>query len=226
MMRIACATIAALLPAAALYAQGAGIDPNTTRALTAVSEMGHPGRAPEAPRSLTFEESDDPTIATHTVQTHKPSDAARKSAQNAERLAKKNQHDAAAAMYREAVAHDPQYFEAWNNLALELEAAGKIDQAIDALRHLTSMAPEHVLGFANLVALLCRQHRYGEAEAVARAALKAHNYSFKANYMLGTVLVQEGKWTGEAKIKLEYAQVKYPGAKTLLDRWPVQTPPN
>jgi hypothetical protein len=50
--------------------------------------------------------------------------------------------------------------------------------------------------------------------------MKRHSYSFKANYLLGAVLVDEGKATDEAKTKLEYAQVRYREAKALLAKWP------
>jgi hypothetical protein len=44
-----------------------------------------------------------------------------------------------------------------------------------------------------LAALLSGQKRYAEAEAVARQAMKLHNFSFKANLVLGTVLTDEGQ---------------------------------
>jgi tetratricopeptide (TPR) repeat protein len=212
-----------LLLAPALLAQNAGINPETTRVLTGVSEMGRATIAPKGlAGSLTFEQSDDPTVAAHSVSTHEPLPAARKAADKAEHLAKKNRHDEAVAKYREAVALDPQYYQAWNNLALELDAAGKADEAEQVLRGLTQSNPEHVLAFTNLATLLSGQKRYAEAETVARQAMKLHKYSFKANLVLGTVLIDEGKWSDEAKTTLQYAQVKYAEAKTLLDRWPAR----
>lgn len=140
--------------------------------------------------------------------------------EKAEHLSKKGRHEDAIAEFRSALAIDAQYYEAENNLALELEAAGKAEDAEKTLRHLMQSAPQHVLGFTNLGALLCQQHRYAEAEAVARQALERHRFSFKANFLLGTALVDQGKRTEQAKLKLEYAQVKYAQAKALLDRWP------
>jgi tetratricopeptide (TPR) repeat protein len=222
MKRVMCAA-AILLPPAVLFSQNPGMTTEQTRALTSALEMGHQAPKPDTPsRTLSFEEADDPTVGRHASPPHQPPAAARKAAQKGEHLAKKREHSQAAALYREAITDDPQFFEAWNNLALELDAAGQRDEAIETLRRLIQLAPEHVLGFANLVALLCQQHRYVDAETVAREALKAHNYSFKANYMLGTVLVQQGKWSDEAKTKLEYAKVKYPEASSLLDRWPAK----
>jgi tetratricopeptide (TPR) repeat protein len=212
--------LASVLPAVG-RGQMVGMSTETTRQLNEVTEMGRTAAKIERlPRSLTFEEADDPTIVARPVPPHEPLAAARKAAQKGERLSKKNRHDDAVQAYREAVAKDPHYFEAWNNLALELEAAGKKDEAEATLRRLTQMEPEHVLGFTNLATLLCDQKRYAEAEAAVRLGLKLHNYSFKANYMLGRVLIDENRWTDEARAKLEYAQVKYPEAKALLDKWP------
>ena len=221
-----CVLLASVLSAVG-RAQMVGMNNETTRRLNEVTEMGRTAaKIGRLPRTLTFEEADDPTIVAKPVPPHEPSAAARKSAQKGERLSKKNRHNEAVQAYRDAVAKDPQYFEAWNNLALELEAAGKKDEAEATFRRLTQMQPEHVLGFTNLATLLCDQKRYAEAEAAVRLGLKLHNYSFKANYMLGRVLIDENQWTDEARAKLEYAQVKYPAAKSLLEKWPRKPPAN
>lgn len=221
MRRILPLISAILLPGSALLAQNPGMSTDQTRALTATLEMGHEIIKPEGPtRSLAFEESDDPTVVAHPVTPHEPQPKARKAAQKAEHFAKKKEHEEAIAKYREAVQIDPLYFEAWNNLALELNAGGKKEEAEQVFRRLMQSNPEHVAVFTNLTALLSGQGRYAEAEAVARQAMKLHNYSFSANFVLGTLLVKEGKWTDEAKIKLQYAQLKYPLAKSLVDHWP------
>jgi tetratricopeptide (TPR) repeat protein len=210
---------ASLLTASALSAQG--ISPEATRQLTAVSEMGHSTIKPERlPRSLTFEEGDDPTIAAHPVAPHDPLPKARKLAEKAERLAKNKEREQSIEKYRRAVTLDPLYFQAWNNLALELTATGQTEEAAQVLRRLVQSNPEHVVAFTNLAAILSGQNRYADAEAVARQAMKLHNNSFSANYALGTALINQGKWSDEAKTKLQYAQVKYPEAKALLDHWP------
>jgi tetratricopeptide (TPR) repeat protein len=128
-------------------------------------------------RSLKFEEDDAPTVVAHPVPPHEPLCAARKAAEEAERLAKEKRGEEAITKYREAVALDPLYFEAWNNLALELQAAGKTDEAEQVFRRLMQSNPEHVLVFTNLAALLSGQKRYAEAETVARRAMKLHSYS-------------------------------------------------
>jgi len=213
-----------LLLAAAVTGQNPGMSTQATRALTAVSEMGRSTVASDALSNLTtFEESDDPTISAHAVARHEPLPAARKAADKADRLAKKKRGAEAIAKYREALALDPLYFEAWNNLALVLNASGQTEEAEQVYRRLMQSNPEHVLVFTNLASLLSGQHRDAEAEVVTRQALKLHKYSFRANFILGAVLVNQGKWSEEAKIKLQYAQVKYPEAGALLDRWPTRS---
>jgi len=50
--------------------------------------------------------------------------------------------------------------------------------------------------------------------------------SFKANFVPGVALIDEGKWSDDARISLEYAQVRYPEAKTLLSKWPPKATAN
>lgn len=226
MRRVFAVISGSLLPVMAL-AQNPGMSTETTRTLIAVTEMGHSTVGPEgAARSLQFEQGDDPTVVAHPVAPHEPVRTARKAAEKADHLSKKKQHEEAIAEYREAVALDPLYFEAWNNLALELQTAGRVDEAERVFRRLMQSNPEHVLAFTNLAALLTSQKRYADAEAVARQAMKLHSYSFKANLVLGTVLISEGKWSDEAKTKLEYAGVRYAEAKQLLEDWPDKSVPN
>jgi tetratricopeptide (TPR) repeat protein len=209
-----------LLLAQALYAQNAGIDIWKTKELLGVTEMGRSTVGPLGPSMLTFEKEDDPTVAPHPVPLHEPLRAARKEADEAEHLAKKKRHQEAIARYRDAVAIDPLYFQAWNNLGLELKGVGKMDEAEQVMRRLVQSNPEHVLVFVNLTSLLSDEKRYPDAEAVARQGVKLHGYSFTANFVLGTLLVNQSKFSDEAKTKLQYAEVKYPEAKKLLEHWP------
>ena len=223
-------TVGSAVLSSALYSQGSvpsrGIPTDTTREYNAVMDLGHQqGAAAKADsasvpwRSLSSEAGDDPTLGSE-ISAHDSPKAARKAAAKAERLSKKGQHEEAIVEFRAALDIDPKYYEAENNLALELEAAGKAEEAEKTLRRLMESAPEHILAFTNLATLLCQQHRYAEAEAVARLSLTRHRFSFKSNYLLGAALVDEGKWTDEARENLKYAEVKYPEAKALLEKWP------
>lgn len=198
-----------------------GMQTERTREL---GSLASEGRAPEKEsadvpwKSLSTEAADDPT-APAAPTPDVPKDA-RKAAKKAEHLSKKGDHQAAVAEFRNALIIDPAFYEAENNLALEYEALGDRGAAEKTLRHLQETAPAHTLGMANLAVLLCEEHRYAEAEAVARHALASHRFSFKSNYLLGSALVNQGRFTSEARTALEYAQVRYPEAKSLLERWP------
>ena len=199
-------------------AQGAGmtgITTATTREMNDTMDMGR-----QTPQK--FEQEDDPTIAQHPIPQHQPTRAARKAAEKGEHFAKKKMHEEAIAQYKEALTLDPLYYDAGIDLAMEYEAMGNRAEAENTYRNLMKSAPEHVLAFTNLAALLSQEHHYAEAEAVMRQAMKQHSYSFKANLTLGTVLVDEGKLTAEAKNTLEYAKVRYPQAKAMLQKWPAQ----
>jgi Flp pilus assembly protein TadD len=162
MTRIWSTVIGSLLVAQGLVtggrAQNRGINTQTERVLIAVSEMGH--------STTSFEKQDDPTIDKNPVPAHEAKRAARKAAENGDHLAKQKKHEEAMAKYREALSIDPLYYEAANNLALELEAAGNTAEAESTFRHLMQSTPEHVLAFTNLAIMLCAAHRYAEAEAV------------------------------------------------------------
>jgi predicted Zn-dependent protease len=148
-----------------------------------------------------FEEADDPTLAKHPIPAHEPLRAARKTADKAEHLARKKQFEEAIA--EEAVALGPHTSKLGTTSRWSYRHAGKTEEAEQLFRRLVQSNPEHVLPFTNPVALPSSQKRYSDAGAVGRQALKLHRYSFKANLVLGTVLVNEGRWTGEAESKLE-----------------------
>lgn len=165
---------------------------------------------------------DDPTLAADTF-TDDPPPAARKSAQRAERFSKKQEHDKAIQQYRQALKIYPSYYEAENNLALEYFSDGDYTLAIDSLRQLTKTDSSRVLAYDNWAIILCRLHRYSEAEFIAYQAVKMHPFSYKANYVYGSSLVNQGKWTPEAKQSLRYASERHPEAKALLEKWPNST---
>jgi len=179
------------------------------------------GSGAQSSKGVGEELDDDPTISAAAISHEAPS-AAKKAAERAARNASKGQHDKAIAEFQKALAIDPQYYEAENNLALEYRNAGQVDDSIRTLKHLIETAPTRVLAFNNLAALYCELKRYGEAEALERQAIRAHPFSFKANLLLATALIRQGRFTPEAKLDLQYAEAKYSEAKVMLDGWPAK----
>ena len=189
------------------------------RELQEVSKLGHESESGNKYTPLLKGPDDDPTLSADTFQHEAPA-AARKLASRGEHFSKKKKHDEAIAEFKGALAIDPQYYEASNNLALEYFDAGKPDLAVDTLRKLTKAEPTHVLAFDNLAIILCKSGDYPEAEKVAAQAYKMHPFSYKANYVYGSAMVNQGKWTADAKQSLRYASERHPEAKELLAKWP------
>lgn len=190
------------------------------RELGEVSKWSHESEQEKNHPPLLSGPDDDPTLAA--AFQDEPPAPARKLASRAERLSKKGRHEEAVEAFKSALRIDPQYYEATNNLALEYFAIGKYDSAIQTFRGLITRDPKHVLAFDNLAILLCRLKRYSEAEVVATQAYKMHPFSYKAAYVFGAALVNQGKWTPDAKQSLRYASARHPEAKELLAKWPPQ----
>lgn len=76
---------------------------------------------------------------------------------------------------RKLVAVNPDFSDAWNQLALTLEQQGRLDEAADAyrsaIRHAPQLAPEFGLSLGNV---LLRLGKYDEAAEHARLGLKAN----------------------------------------------------
>lgn len=195
------------------------------RELGEVSKWSHEPESANNQIPLWGGPDDDPTLAADDIQ-HEAPVAARKLAQHAEHDSKKQRHEKAIAEFKSALQIDPQYYEAANNLALEYFDAGQPDLAIETLRALTKTEPKHILAYDNLAIILCRVGRYPEAEGVATHAYTMHPFSYKAAYVFGAALVNQGKWTHDAKQALSYASERHPEAKVLLAKWPAQNAPS
>src|SRR5690606_29185811 len=59
----------------------------------------------------------------------------------ASELARVGQHDAAASLLRSLLARNPKFADAWNQLALTLEASGREREAADAYREAIRQSP-------------------------------------------------------------------------------------
>ena len=68
------------------------------------------------------------------------------------------------AAYRTALAIQPDHIPALNNLGIMLATSGKVDEAIQVLRHAIAVAPSSVESRTNLAAALAiqasRSHRH------------------------------------------------------------------
>lgn len=119
-----------------------------------------------------------------------------------------NQYAAAVTKLEKAIALDPSFARAYDNLGLCYEALGRFDDAkaawerairLNAERRTFSPWPPLNLGL-----LLTRLDRLDEAEARFRESARIDPSFAPAHYQLGVVLEKKGK-TGEARNELEEA---------------------
>jgi tetratricopeptide (TPR) repeat protein len=73
--------------------------------------------------------------------------------------------DQAIARYREAIAIDPSYVDAWHGLAMAYNDAGRHDDAIEAGKKLCELTPDDVLAHTSLSRFYQAANRIAEAEA-------------------------------------------------------------
>jgi tetratricopeptide (TPR) repeat protein len=78
--------------------------------------------------------------------------------------------DEAVAAYREALALDPVYVDAWTGLALALGELRRFDEAIEAGKKLVELEPDDPLSYTNLSRFYQQLGNVPEAEAWAAKA--------------------------------------------------------
>jgi superkiller protein 3 len=76
----------------------------------------------------------------------------------------------AIAKYREALALDAQYVDAWHALAMAHAEIGQLDQAIEAGKQLCELVPDDILAHTSLSTFYQRKGMIAEAEAESAKA--------------------------------------------------------
>lgn len=155
-----------------------------------------------------------------TVQelSHKVPAKARKEMEKAEKARVKNRMDEAVSHFKQAILIDPEFVAARNNLAIAFFDSSKAEKGIEQLEEAIKIDPRSPILFTNLTVGYVLTNQYGEAERAARGALDLDPKSAQLSMILGVVLVEEHKFTGEALLCLERARDKYPLAHLLSGR--------
>ncbi|MFN3413831.1 MAG: tetratricopeptide repeat protein, partial [Thermoanaerobaculum sp.] len=135
----------------------------------------------------------DPRPATELKPESKQRRQARTLMQEGLEAAHKGQRDKALALLRQAVATDPRYAPALNNLGVQLRLAGDLEAAEGAFRQ--ALEAEHFDYYSrfNLAALLYDTGRYHEAAPMAEQAVLADPTSPAAEALLGKSLLALGQ---------------------------------
>lgn len=117
-----------------------------------------------------------------------------------------------------AVAIDPDYMEAHNNLGCRYLQSGDYPRALQHLERAAELDPSSALTFTNIAVAYVQEQRLQDAEIAVRKALQLGDTSGKAHYVMGIVLLRRGRPREEAVRYLSAAADEFPPARAILDR--------
>ncbi len=118
--------------------------------------------------------------------------------------------------FEKALTIDPLYFEALNNLGVQLARLSQFEQACQLFTRATAIDPSDPLAEMNLAFTLLSLHRFPEAEQAARASLRSDALSPRARFYLAISLLEQNKAKKEALFHLSKAADTFEPAKKLL----------
>jgi len=184
---------------------------------TATPAAGSPGPLRDNPTYNGLKIDNFPIVTVHQLE-HRPPSKARKTYGKGRRLLEKGQLSEAITWLGEAVAIDPEYSEAHNDLAAAYIRAGRPDQAIPLLKSTIDVDPHWGLAYFNLAVAYLSLNELSQAECTARRMAKIDAGSAQAGLVLGLSLTVENKFTLEAQAALTQAEPVFPEASLLLAR--------
>jgi tetratricopeptide (TPR) repeat protein len=117
-----------------------------------------------------------------------------------------------------AVEIAPDYVEAYNNLGAQYIALNDYERAIQHLQTAIRLDSSSVPAKVNLSLALCLSKRCGDAEPIARDAVRIAPGLRKAHYVLGLILAAEDDDPPGALDHLEKSAVEFPNAHLVAAR--------
>jgi tetratricopeptide (TPR) repeat protein len=201
---------------------------------TATLSTAHPqsvslGRPGQVPRDLFLEDPEmfintgpvqkapgTPAGGTVSVNELKLPDKALKELQRSDKALRAGDMRESAEHLEKALAIYPNLPYAHNQLGLRDAALKDYDKALDEFSKALTLKPDYRLALDNTATVLSLQRRYDKAELAARHALEIEPDAPVSQYILGTTLVQQGKYSDEATELLEKVKSSYPRASLFL----------
>ena len=144
---------------------------------------------------------------------HKIPSKAKKAFAAAQKRSEAGDAAGSAEKLQEAIALDPEYLEAHNNLGCRLLSLGRIDESVASFQRAIEIDPHAPYAHGNLAVALLQQRRPAEAEAAARVAIQNDGGMSKTRYVLGMALFNQRKFTREAAQSLRQSEDDFPNAR-------------
>jgi tetratricopeptide (TPR) repeat protein len=116
----------------------------------------------------------------------------------------------------QAIAIDPQFWGAVNDLGSVYFALNRLDLAIQQFQKVIDMNPHEKMGYANLAIALLHKEDAAGAERAAREEIKLDRASTLGHLLLGVSMVVQKRFTDETQHNLEMAVREFPVAHLML----------
>jgi predicted Zn-dependent protease len=146
---------------------------------------------------------------------HKVPKAAKKQMEEADEAMRKGDAAASIKHLRKAIAIDPGYIEAHNNLGARLMRTNDGKGALESFRRALELDPSAVLVQLNIAAALLMVGDAPAAERAIRRTLDQRDNA-KGRYLLGLALYQQEKFTDETLQVLASCESEFPNARLAL----------
>ena len=144
---------------------------------------------------------------------HKVPRKARKEFRRAGKALRKGNEQKCIEHLQKAVAIDPEYVEAHNNLGARYLHIGQAEKALAEFRAALKLDAHAPVPQVNVAAALFTMKNFPDAETAARAALELNPLMTRARYILGLSLMEQHKFTPEALDNLQRASKEIPQAR-------------
>lgn len=155
------------------------------------------------------------TVTLHQL-THKIPKKAVKEYEHATKAQLHGDRDTAIEHLSKAVAIDPQFWEALNNLGVNLALTNRMDLGIEQLRKAIAVDPHAPVAYANLSVAFFQERKFADAEQAARQNAAINPLATIGPFILGTSLILQQKFTLEAEESLKRATKWFPPARISL----------
>jgi tetratricopeptide (TPR) repeat protein len=162
------------------------------------------------------EQSSPPGIVTLHQLAHKVPRAASKEYQRGTKAQEKGKYENAIKHLKKAVAIDPEYSDALNNLGVNFIYTNRAQLAIEQFNRLIAIDSHAPWPYYNLAVAFLMQNKLTDAERAARHGLKVDATDTRGGLILGFSLVLQKKFTLEAEQNLRKAAAHFPKACLLL----------
>jgi len=154
------------------------------------------------------------TVSIRQLQHQVPSEARKEFGKGLKAMDKAD-HPLAIEHFAKAIAIDPQYADAHNNLGATRSALGHLEEAAAAFEKASELVPDHALALANLSIVLYKLRRYEDCATAARRALRLNPSLLNIRYLLAVSVSMRNGNEAEALENLERAAVEIPRARLL-----------